>query len=104
MITCISRGVCERILFASLFNALRTLLLSPLFNTGTYNFFVITTPILGKVLSMYRNAPELKKLLKLCRKLTSLHGLNNLVLHNYGNIYKKIFFSIMSHIKRGKQQ
>ena len=72
--------------------ALRTLLLSPLFNTGTYNFFVITTPILGKVLSMYRNAPELKKLLKLCRKLTSLHGLNNLVLHNYGNIYKKIFF------------
>ena len=43
--------------------ALRTLLLSPLFNTGTYNFFVITTPILGKVLSMYRNAPELKKLL-----------------------------------------
>jgi len=80
--------------------ALRTLLLSPLFNTGTYNFFVITTPILGKVLSMYRNAPELKKLLKLCRKLTSLHGLNNLVLHNYGNIYILFFLNYESYKKR----
>ena len=80
--------------------ALRTLLLSPLFNTGTYNFFVITTPILGKVLSMYRNAPELKKLLKLCRKLTSLHGLNNLVLHNYGNIYNFFFLNYESYKKR----